>query len=363
MTTMLQTKQTQTLTSDIKKLACEYDKLILEKLGFSSISNRGVQQNCPIHGGDNSSAFSYDRNKCCWSCFTHGCHNKFGNDILGLVRAIKHVSFNEAVAWIEEIIYDPEITAGYIPSVKENYDLKENKVLNEDCLNRLDFRCHSIEQRQFKPSTLQHFQCGESTNGAKLQHQRLMIPIRNSDGALIGFTGRSVYEKCSRTGSYHPEWANQTGEYSSIFPKWRHYPKGLNKSIELYNFHEAKKYIEKIGFCIIVEGPFDLWRLWEFGVKNTVATFGCSLSNSQLKKLLSIGCKCIGVCFDSDEAGFSGYNKTKQLYGSLVHIEKICLPSGKDPGSIDSNDYNSTIKPQLSVLKNRYANKDHNNNW
>jgi len=351
-----------TSTSEVKKLICSFDGLILEKLGFENITPRGIQQSCPIHQGDNPAAFSYDRSKCCWSCFTHGCHNKFGNDIIGLVRAIRKYNFNEAMDWINLVINDPELTAGYIPNTSQISQIIENPTIDQSSIERLTKNYSSIEDRQFKESTLIHFQCGVSSLKSKIQHHRLMIPIRNDLGQLIGFTGRSIYKKCERTNAYHPDWVNLDGKYSAIFSKWRHYPKGLNKGIELYNFHEAIDYIRKVGFAVVVEGPFDLWRFWELGVKNCVASYGCSISNQQIKKLAA-QCECIAICFDDDEAGANGYKKSKVLYGDKIKVEKIALPSGKDPGSLTPNDYNSIIKPQLSVLRKRYANENNNNYW
>lgn len=351
------------LTSDLKKLACAYDSLILEKLGFLSVTSRGVQQSCPIHNGDNPLAFSYDRSKCCWSCFTHGCHKKFGNDIIGLIQAVKNISFNETVDWIEEIIANPEITAGYIPNEKQDQRVLENRAISEKVLERLSSDYTSVKDRGFDGKTLAHFECGCVLTGNRIQHHRIMIPIRDANGTLIGFTGRSIFQKCERTGAYHPEWANEDGLYSSLFSKWRHYPKGLNKSIELYNFHEAEKYIKRIGFAVVVEGPFDLWRLWELGVKNCVASFGCSISQRQITKLKETGCKCVAICFDNDKSGINGFDKAKIVFDNQIKIEKITIPIDKDPGLITVEDYNCVIKPQLSVLRKRHENQNYNNNW
>lgn len=349
--------------SEIKKLANSYDLPILQRLGFDNITNRGVQQSCPIHGGDNPLAFSFDRNKMCWSCFTHGCHKKYGNDIIGLIRAVKSINYNEAIDWIVETINDPEATAGYTPQEKIFIANPPNKILDESILLNLDKDFSSISDRLFLESTMLHFQCGVPKNSVKMQHERLMIPIRNSAGQLVGFTGRSIYGKCERTGGYHPDWANSDGKFTTVFSKWKHYPKGLNKSSELYNFNESKKWIERVGFAIVVEGPFDLWRLWELGVKNCVATFGCSLSRDQFSKLSDIKCKCIAIAFDDDLAGSSGFEKAKIMFQDKTVIEKLFLPEGKDPGALSIEDYNTILKPQLSVLRKRHEDKTNNNNW
>lgn len=348
--------------SEIKKLANSYDLPILQRLGFENISSRGVQQACPIHQGDNPFAFSFDRNKMCWSCFTHGCHKKYGNDIIGLVRAVKDLAYQGAIDWIIETINDPEATAGYTAQEKTFIANPPNKVLEESILDNLSAEFSSLSDRGFSESTMINFQCGVPKNPVKMQHQRLMIPIRNTEGLLVGFTGRSIYKKCERTGGYHPDWANSDGKYTAVFSKWKHYPKGLNKSSELYNFHEAKKWIERVGFVVVVEGPFDVWRFWELGVKNCVATFGCSISRDQFEKLAKTHCKCLAVAFDDDLAGDSGFEKAKILFSDKLVVEKLFLPENKDPGALSKEDYNTIIKPQLSVLRKRHENKINNNN-
>ena len=343
--------------SEIKKLAEGYDELILKSLGFQNITERGVQQNCPIHKGDNPFSFSYDRAKCCWSCFTHSCQNKYGNDMIGLVRAVKEFSFEQAVNWINEVVHSDEITAGYIPRVVIDRISEPNKILSEDHVDKLTKDSSYLKSRGFEEKTLLHFQCGSTDKAiVRPQHRRIMVPIRNADGLLIGFSGRSIYDKCEETGFYLPPWMEKDSKYGHQFSKWRHYPKGLNKSLELYNFHEAKESITKFKFAIIVEGPFDLWRLWEFGIKNCVAAFGCSISRVQVETLKAIGCKCIAMMFDSDDAGNEGIKKAIISYKEVMNIEKIVLPNGKDPESISRAEYNVAVKPQLTVLRNRYEN-------
>jgi DNA primase len=345
-------------TSEIKKLAESYDELILKSLGFQFISERGVQQNCPVHNGDNNAAFSYDRSKNCWSCFTHQCHKKYGNDIIGLVRSIKNMTFSEAVEWIGNVINSPEINCGYIPKEKRDNVKLNNSVISESNIKKLK-ALDNIPNKKFKTDTINHFNCGiVNDKNVMPQHHRVMIPLRNEEGQLIGFSGRSIYKKCSETGFFIPSWLNKSSPYIKMYSKWRHYPKGLNKSIELYNSHEAKHWIERVGFAVLVEGPYDLWRMWEFGVKNCVASYGCSVSNAQISSLIKFGAKCVGVLFDSDKAGEEGYNKAKILHQSKIDVVKLMLPKDKDPAELTEDEYKNQIKPQLSVLRKRYENKD-----
>jgi len=341
-------------TSEIKKLAQSYDELVLKALGFQSISERGVQQSCPVHKGDNALAFSYDRNKNCWSCFTHNCHKKYGNDIVGLVRSIKNFTYVEAMEWIHSAINSNEIDSGYIPKDKIETIKSSNSKIDELHLKKLK-KIKSVPDKCFKEDTIDFFGCGlVDDKSVKPQHHRIMIPIRDRDGFLIGFSGRSIYKKCSDTGFFVPGWLDKKSPYVKLYSKWRHYPKGLNKSIELYNAHHAKDWIKKLGFVIVVEGPFDLWRLWEFGVKNCVACYGCNISNKQIDSIKSFGAKCAAIMFDSDKAGQEGYNKSKILHENKIDFVRLILPDNKDPAEITAEEYDSGIKPQLSFLRKKY---------
>ena len=347
-----------TSTSEIKKLAESYDELILKSLGFQFVSERGVQQNCPVHNGDNNAAFSYDRSKNCWSCFTHQCHKKHGNDIIGLVRSVKNASFSEAVEWINSVINSPELTLGYVPKEQREIQKSLNSPIDESHLKKLK-PVSSIPSKRFQQETIRHFQCGVvNERNVRPQHHRIMIPLRNESGNLIGFSGRSIYDKCKETGFFIPNWLDKNSPYVRMYSKWRHYPKGLNKSIELYNSHEAKNWISRLGFAIVVEGPFDLWRLWELGVKNCVATYGCTISNHQVNAIKNFGAKFIAIMFDADKAGEEGYNKSRILHESKIDIVKVVIPNGKDPADLTDGEYNDELRPQLTVLRNRYEHKD-----
>ena len=138
---------------------------------------------------------------------------------------------------------------------------KVNDVMPEEKLDNLSPDFSSILDRGFKTSTLEHFNVG-LCESPMIIHQRLMIPIRNEDGKIVGFTGRSIHSVNAETGGYHPpEFKPQNGS-GKFFSKWRTYPKNFNKSIELYNFNEAKHHIRQTNTCFLVEGPFDVWRMW-----------------------------------------------------------------------------------------------------
>jgi len=328
-----------------KKIACENDYKILQALGFEFNGNSSVQQECPVHGGDNPTAFSYHFGKCCWSCFTHGCHQKYGNDIIGLVRGLKQISFAESIEWIQSVIESDDFNDFSI--TRNRQEIVSNKVISDGRLSKLDKSHQFIKSRGFTEKVCEFFEAGVSLNG-KTYHHRLMIPIRNINGDLVGITGRSIFEK-NKLGWYFPEKYTIDETYRKLYAKWRHYPKGFNKSIEIYNINNAADEIKSSGFAVVVEGPFDCWRMHMYGIKNVVGIMGSSMSNRQADLLHSVGAVKLGLMLDSDEAGTKAASKIKSLFNSRFSISKI-LTDNKDPDMLSLEEFNCKVLPQIKVL-------------
>jgi len=336
----------------IKAISKKFDVEILEALGVDSFSDRGVQGCCPVHGGDNPTAFCYDTSKKIWSCFTQHCQKQYGNDIIGLIRSLKEFSFSEAVTWIDEKIginNDIKIEDIYSSISIEEYMHQKpavNETIPESKLENLSKDCSSLSGRNFKKETFEHFSVG-LCESSKIIHQRVMIPIRDADGMIVGFTGRSIHDLNASTGGYHPPSFSPQNNSGRFFSKWRTYPKNFNKSVELYNFHEAKAHIQKSNTCFIVEGPFDLWRMWEMGAKNCVSTLGTGLTKYQSDKLISADCINLYILYDSDKAGKEAAEKISERFNSDFHVYNITLPENTDPASMSQDFFDLKIRPLL----------------
>lgn len=113
---------------------------------------------------------------------------------------------------------------------------------------------------------------------------RIMFPIWDFNGSVIGFTSRSI-----RDGQ-NPKYLN-SGD-SIIF----------NKSTLLYGFHLAKSHIREKDSAIIVEGNMDQIALYQYGFKNAVAIQGTAMGDQALNRLLSFT-KNIYISLDNDSAG------------------------------------------------------------
>ena len=144
---------------------------------------------------------------------------------------------------------------------------------------------------------------------------RLMFPIFNISGEVIGFGARSF-------GDEQPKYLNSPE--TEIFSKGK----------ELYGIFEAKGYINKAKEVIVVEGYMDVIGLYENGVKNTVATLGTSFTKVQFSTLSRIA-ETIVFMFDGDAAGKKAARRALNVIlpelKSLIKVDFVFLPTGNDP--------------------------------
>ncbi|TET45524.1 DNA primase [candidate division TA06 bacterium] len=143
---------------------------------------------------------------------------------------------------------------------------------------------------------------------------RLMFPIRNLSGRVVGFGGRSV-------GDSTPKYMNS--------PDTAVYRKGNI----LYGLWEAKQEIRKSGRAIMVEGYTDLLSLRSVGIEEVVASLGTALTDGQAK-LLARYTEAVVILFDADTAGDEAAVRSLDIL--LEHgldVSVVSLPGGYDPDS------------------------------
>ena len=148
---------------------------------------------------------------------------------------------------------------------------------------------------------------------------RLMFPIHNTKGSVIGFGGRVLSSKDN--------------------PKYLNSPETplFSKSKELYGLYHCRKYSRKIDAIIVVEGYMDVIALHQQGITNVVATLGTATTSSHLQ-VLSRTAEIIVFCFDGDKAGRDAAWKALQtslpaITAGLV-IKFLLLPEGEDPDTL-----------------------------
>jgi DNA primase len=142
---------------------------------------------------------------------------------------------------------------------------------------------------------------------------RLMFPIHNESGKVIGFGGRSL-----RSGD-EPKYLN-----SPETPLYR-------KSYVLYNLHRAKDAIRKSDYAVLVEGYMDVIGVYSAGVRNVVASCGTALTNTQVRALKRHSDRIV-VNFDPDAAGANAAERSIQmLLDESLQVRVLELEGDLDP--------------------------------
>ena len=145
-------------------------------------------------------------------------------------------------------------------------------------------------------------------------HERVIFPIYNVGGRVVGFGGRTM-RKADKIAKYinSPE--------SIIY----------DKSRELYGLYQAKQAIGRLDRSIIVEGYLDVIAMHQVGIENVVATSGTALTESQIQLLRRFS-RNVLVLFDGDEAGVkAALRSIDMLLAEGMQIKLLVLPDGEDP--------------------------------
>jgi DNA primase catalytic core len=305
---------------------------------------------CPLHKDDTPS-FTIDDANGVFYCF--GCLK--GGDVINFTQELYGLSFNDA---IESLASQYSIA---VPSFsKQDSELAIQKKTQEtialqaikqtakvaskilqstnagkDALNYL------VKVRRFDQSVINEFGFGligenfealikqEGVTQSELNiagvylddynrfNNRIVVPIHNKNAEIIGLGGR-IYQ----------EFQKQTAKYINS-------PETIifKKNEVLFNYHRVR--LQKTPFITVVEGYFDVIKLWQFGIKNALAPMGTNITEDHLSILFKTG-KGLVFCFDSDNAGRAASLRAMKMCFKFLTPETSCkfmtLPDGiKDP--------------------------------
>jgi len=150
---------------------------------------------------------------------------------------------------------------------------------------------------------------------------RLMIPLQDPQGRVIGFTARLLADDPDA-----PKYINTP--QTALYDKSRH----------IYGLHLAKEAIRKAKFAVIAEGNLDVIASHQAGVREVVATAGTALTEPHLKAL-SRFTGDIRLSFDADKAGMNATERAIPIASRVkVSLSIISIPSGKDPDELIKQD-------------------------
>lgn len=174
-----------------------------------------------------------------------------------------------------------------------------------------------------------------SSRGSDMFRGRIMIPLSDPFGRVVGFTARLL-----RDAPGAPKYINTPA--TALYDKSRH----------IYGLHLAKKAIQSAKFSVLVEGNLDVIASHQAGTKNVVATAGTALTEYQLKALGRLT-PDVRLAFDKDRAGIEATERAIPLASKAnVELSVVTIPSGKDPDELVRQD------PKLweeAINKGEYA--------
>ena len=144
---------------------------------------------------------------------------------------------------------------------------------------------------------------------------RIMFPIHDSSGRVIGFGGRVLDQG-------EPKYLNSPE--TPLFSKGR----------ELYGLFQARQAIRAADKVVVVEGYMDVVALAQHGIEYAVATLGTATTPTHAQKLLRITDSVV-FCFDGDDAGrraaWRALENTLAVLADGKHVRFLFLPDGDDP--------------------------------
>jgi len=313
---------------DVKKLLGFYNAQHVRGSG-------NIRCCCPIHGGDNPSAFVFSETEKLWYCFT-GCLE--GGDVFDFVMKIEECSFLEAVQKLADMF---NVNVDW-----ENETIEENvfrdqarefieRMMKKKNVHTLppykikDMKFAKIkEYRGYSPETIEHWKLRYCTEGEL--KDRIVIPFEDVDRRLVGITGRATK-------------AEQV-------EKFLHRPRNLHTGYFLTGLGRNLKYVQEAGGAVkIVEGVFDACRWFEAGFKNVCAPIGIFFTEEHILQLYKAGVTIIEFGFDNDKAGRNGMRKAIQRAKGKFDIFVLDYPEGKDPDDCTVEELVEVDKNKLTV--------------
>ena len=326
---------------------------------FVSLKKRGSNYIglCPFHN-EKTGSFNVNPARNIFKCF--GCGK--GGDSAKFLMEHEHITWVEALRYLAKKyniqIEEKELTPEEMMAQTErekmfNINAFANKYFIDTLWNTDEGKSVGLEyfrERGFLNPIIERFQLGYSpakweafTEYAKQNgydpeflekvgfsirrqngefydryHGRVMFPIHNLTGKVIGFGGRILHSDPEKKLAKY-----QNSPESEIY----------QKKDTLYGIYFAKSAIVNKDECILVEGYFDVLRMHQLGIENVVASSGTSLTIEQIR-LVKRYTHNITMLYDGDAAGIhAAVRGTDMILAEGMNVRVVVLPPEDDPDS------------------------------
>src|SRR3989344_195313 len=330
------------MSSPVQKIK---EKLSIEDVvsSYIKLDKAGVnlKAKCPFHN-EKTPSFFVSPDRCTYYCFGCGAsgdifsfvENFEGLDFKG---ALKMLAVREAATlrFIDNLSHQREAMEYLKSRGLAEQSVKEFRIgfAKEEWRDLYDY----LKKKGFSDSEIEKAgltkksEKGSSSGGFYDRFRnRIIFPISDSGGRVIAFSGR-IFKDDGKSAKYlnSPE--------TLIF----------KKSSVLYGLDKAKESIRKNNFSILVEGQMDLVLSHQAMFRNTVATSGTALSDTEVSKenvvsnlgLIRRLSDNLVLAFDSDKAGMTATARAGKIALSLGMDVKVAnLPEGSDPADLISRD-------------------------
>lgn len=332
------------------KSAVRISDLISKKIKLKKRGNDYLGL-CPFHN-EKTPSFTVNNSKNFYHCFGCGEHG----DIFSFAMKVYNLDYKTAIIKISEDfnIAIPKSSYNTQQKKEDNAFITYKKILQEISIfskeNILKKENYFVLQyllgRGFTHKTIHDFEVGfigkdyeeliknldkDFTKEILLKcgvfaldknnklyfklYNRIIFPIKNNKNEIIAYGGRVTDNKL-------PKYLNSAE--TDYFKK--------NKN--LYNLHEARKFISQKNYSILVEGYLDVMTLFQYGFKNVVAGLGTAISKFHIEQLFNLS-ETIIICFDGDQAGNKAAKRITDIAIDLIDINKkikfVFLPENLDP--------------------------------
>ena len=332
---------------DAVKATADMVEVVSVRTSLRRVSGAHYTGRCPFHE-ERTPSFSVDPVKKMYHCF--GCGK--GGDLIRFVQETENVDFVGAIEWLADRFRVQLEYEESSPREDEARRRRERltKLLEQSTayFERVLWETEAggpvreyLAERGLGEEVAREFRLGlsrgvglvakakesgftpDEIRSAGLANQRgndyfpfrLMFPLADARGRIVGFQARKLRDDDPLRGKYvnTPE--------SELFKKGN----------VLYGLHLARPAIAKQDRAIVVEGNTDVIALRQAGVEPVVASMGTALTEHQLRELGRLT-KRLFLCFDADAAGQEATLRGMQLaVGQGFDVRVVALPKGQDP--------------------------------